>query len=166
MATSLAADESESGPLTFNLPKSATIESREFGKGTIYSYTIVLEPADQPGLLMLSSLPGNTPAEAMKSMAETMRISFESEMRSNTKLKIENLTSETSDFKIGIWEGYQTQFTGNVGETKLFQLMFTLWDGNQVWNGQFTGKESDYQRVVDIFGSAKRTSEQGAAANP
>ena len=154
------------GPLKFDIPKNATIEEREYGDSSIYSYTIVLAPKERPGLLMLSSLPGNTPFGAMESMAETMRITFESELRNNPKLKIDNLTAETSNFKLGIWEGYKTVFVGDVDGTEIFQLMFTLWDGKQIWNGQFTGFGGDSEIIDDILKSAKNNSEQGAAANP
>ncbi|MDD2240573.1 MAG: hypothetical protein PHI93_07930 [Kiritimatiellae bacterium] len=68
---------------------------------------------------------------------------------------VDNLNTETHDFKAGDFTGKVINCTVNMADgKKVYQAMHILWDGTRLWQGQLTGTtENDLEMGERILNS-------------
>jgi len=106
---------------------------------------------DTAAVFMMSPHPAGLSLEMMDQMASDAAAQLEPALR---KIEgVQNIQQEFRDIRAGEFSGKEICCTLRMSDGQtIYQSMYILWDGTQVWQGQLTGsKEEDRERVRSIL---------------
>jgi hypothetical protein len=137
------------GPLQMSSPQTGWVVHYT-GTNELDFYSVTTEKGGG-GLLMFSKWPPATKPEEITATMRKMADTFVKNAKKSADLKLIDEKYELEPFAGDHCKGTYARFRFMAGENESVQTMFMMSIDGQIWNGQFTGKQTDWTEALKLL---------------
>lgn len=145
--------DSSSGPLQITAPTGWTVKYDDSKGIQFYTLTKISQTPGDMTLLMFSRSPAFLKTEGIPAFLDKIGDGFLAMAKGDSRFTLASDSYTKGDFAGGSFSGKYIEFTIKGG---MKQTMVIFGDGQEIWNGQYTGSAAGWDQAIEVLKGIKK----------